>query len=138
MRSTSPFFTKRCTTFVLSRWTTARNPRNYRAWDGDSRGHWEGDTLVVETTNFSDKTNYRGSGSNLHLVERFKRVDTDAIGYELTVDDPTTWVRSWTAAFPMRPSEGPIYEYACHEANMSLMNMLEVARDEEKTSQSRK
>ena len=95
-------------------------------------GRWEGDTLVVETTNFSDKTNYRGSGANLRLVERFKRVDTDAIGYELTVDDPTTWVRSWTAAFSMRPSEGPIYEYACHEANMSLMNMLEVARDEEK------
>ena len=93
----------------------------------------------METTNFSDKTNYRGSGANLHLVERFKRVDTDAIGYELTVDDSTTWVRSWTAAFPMRPSEGPIYEYACHEANMSLMNMLEVARDEEKAlSQSKK
>jgi hypothetical protein len=110
-----------------------------RQWFGDSRGRWEGDTLVVETTNFSDKTNYRGSGANLRLVERFKRVDTDAIGYELTVDDPTTWVRSWTAAFPMRPSEGPIYEYACHEANMSLMNMLEVARDEEKAlSQSKK
>jgi hypothetical protein len=105
-----------------------------RQYLGDSRGRWEGETLVVETTNFSGKTNYRGSSENLRLVERFKRIDADTIGYELTVDDPTTWVRPWTAAFPMRPSEGPIYEYACHEANMGLMNMLEVARDEEKAA----
>jgi hypothetical protein len=104
-------------------------------WFGSSRGHWEGDTLVVETTNFSDKTNYRGSGRGLHMVERFTRVAPDAIGYQLTVDDPTTWTRSWTAAFPMRPSEGLLYEYACHEDNLGLHNMLEVARDEEKALQ---
>jgi hypothetical protein len=103
-----------------------------RQWFGNSRGHWEGDTLVVETTNFSDKTNYRGSSANLRLVERFTRLASDAIGFQLTVDDPATWARPWTAAFPMRPSEGPIYEYACHEANVGLMDILEVARDEEK------
>jgi hypothetical protein len=103
-----------------------------RQWFGDSRGRWDGDTLVVETTNFSDKTNYRGAGANLHLTERFTRLDARTIGYQITVEDPTTWARSWTAAFPMRPSEGIIYEYACHEGNYGLMNMLEVARDEEK------
>jgi len=107
-------------------------------WFGSSRGHWDGATLVVETVNFSDKTNFRGSGANLHLVERFTRLDADTIGYQLTVDDPTTWARAWTAAYPMKPSEGPIYEYACHEANVGLMDILEVARDEEKHSQSGK
>ena len=101
-------------------------------WFGSSRGHWDGTALVVETVNFSDKTNFRGSGANLHLIERFARLDADTIGYQLTVEDPTTWTRPWTAAFPMRPSEGLIYEYACHEANVGLMDILEVARDEEK------
>jgi hypothetical protein len=109
-----------------------------RQWFGDSRGHWEGDTLIVETANFSDKTNYRGSGASLHLVERFTRLSADTIGYQITVDDPTTWARSWTAAFPMRPSEGQIYEYACHEANVGLMDILEVARDEEKAALNKK
>ena len=104
-----------------------------RQWFGSSHGHWDGATLVVETQNFSDKTNFRGSGANLHLVERFTRINADTIGYQLTVDDPTTWPRPWTAAYPMKPSEGPIYEYACHEANVGLMDILEVARDEEKT-----
>jgi hypothetical protein len=103
-----------------------------RQWFGDSRGRWDGNTLVVETANFSDKTNYRGSGATLHLVERFTRLDAETIGYQLSVEDPTTWARPWTVAFPMRPSEGLIYEYACHEANLGLMNILEVARDEEK------
>jgi hypothetical protein len=102
-----------------------------RQWFGNSRGHWEGDTLVVETTNFSDKTSYRGSSANMRLIERFTRLASDAIGFQVTVDDPATWARPWTAAFPMRPSEGPIYEYACHEANVGLMDILEVARDEE-------
>ena len=105
-----------------------------RQWLGDSRGRWDGNTLVVETTNFSDKTNFRGSGANLHLVERFTRVGADAIGYEVTLDDPTTWTRSWTAALPMRPSEGLIYEYACHESNIGLYDILEVARDEDKAA----
>jgi hypothetical protein len=107
-------------------------PGSIRQWFGDSRGHWEGDTLVVDTSNFSEKINYRGASTKLHLVERFRRVDKDTIDYQLTVDDPTTWTKPWTAAFPMRPSEGLLYEYACHEGNYGLMNMLEVARDGEK------
>jgi hypothetical protein len=103
-----------------------------RQWFGNSRGHWEGDTLVVETANFSDKTNFRGSSANLHLVERFTRLAPDIVGFQVTVDDPATWARPWTAVFPMRPTEGVIYEYACHEANVGLMDILEVARDEEK------
>jgi hypothetical protein len=109
-----------------------------RQWLGDSRGHWDGSTLVVETTNFSDKTNFRGSGANLHLVERFTRVGPDTIGYEVTMNDPTTWTRPWTAALPMRPAEGLIYEYACHESNIGLYDILEVARDEDKAAAARK
>ena len=101
---------------------------------GDSRGHWEGETLVVETTNFSDQSNFRGSSKNLTLVERFTRIDADTLGYELTIADPTVWAQPWTVAYPMRPSEGPIYEYACHEGNSGLQNILEVARDEEKAA----
>jgi hypothetical protein len=104
---------------------------NVRPMLGDSRGHWEGDTLVIETQNFSSKMNYRGASTNLRLVERFKRLGPDTIGFQVTVDDPTTWSKPWTAAFPMRPSEGLIYEYACHEGNYGLKNILEVARDEE-------
>jgi hypothetical protein len=103
-----------------------------RGYLGDSRGRWEGDTLVVETTNFSEKANYRGANTNLKLIERFRRVDARTLAFELTVEDPTTWTKSWTAAFPMRLSDGEIYEYACHEGNYGLLNMLEVARDEEK------
>jgi hypothetical protein len=101
-------------------------------WFGDARGHWEGDTLVVEMRNFSNKTNYRGSGATLHTIERFTRLGKDALEFRLTVDDPHTFVRPWTALLPMRTSEGPIYEYACHEANVGLYDILEVARDEEK------
>jgi hypothetical protein len=113
----------------------ARLGSGIRQWFGDSRGHWEGNTLVVETANFSSKTNYRGSSQNMRLVEKFTRVGTDAIGYELTVDDPATWVRPWTAAYPMRTSEGLLYEYACHEANLGLRDILEVARDGEKAAE---
>jgi len=102
-----------------------------RQWEGSSRGHWDGDTLVVETTNFSDKSSYRGSGPAMHLTERYTRLDDKTVGVEITVEDPGTWARPWTAALTMRPSEGPIYEYACHEANMGLRDILEVARDED-------
>jgi len=105
---------------------------------GDSRGHWDGDTLVVESQNFSDKTNYRGSGATLRTVERFTRVGKDRIDFQVTVNDPHTFVRPWTAALPMVTSEGPIYEYACHEANVGLYDILEVARDEEKAAAKRK
>ena len=108
-----------------------------RKWMGDSRGHWEGNTLVVDTTNFSDKTSFRGSGANLHLVERFTRVDADTLEYRFTADDPTTWTRPWTVAFPMIRTEGPIYEYACHEGNYGLPNILSAARVAEREAGSR-
>jgi hypothetical protein len=102
-----------------------------RQWEGSSRGHWDGDTLVVETTNFSDKTSYRGSSPAMRITERYTRLDDKTVGVEITVDDPATWSKPWTAALTMRPSEGPIYEYACHEANLGLKDILEVARDED-------
>jgi hypothetical protein len=103
-------------------------------WIGSSRGHWEGDTLVVETTNFSGQQNYRGSTTGLNLVERYTRVSKDRIEMRLTVSDPTTWEKPWTVLLPMRPTEGEMIEYACHEGNYSMTNLLEVARDEEKAN----
>ena len=105
---------------------------NVRRWLGDARGRWEGDTLVVDTINFTDKTNFRGSGANLHLVERFTRLDADTLEYRFTVDDPATWTRPWTVAYPMMKTDGPIYEYACHEANYGLADILSGARAEER------
>jgi hypothetical protein len=106
-----------------------------RSWMGDSRGRWEGDTLVIDTTNFTDRTNFRGSGANLHLVERITRLDADTIEYRFTVEDPTTWTRPWTAAYPMVRSDGPIYEFACHEGNYGLRDILSGARYEEMAAQ---
>jgi hypothetical protein len=108
---------------------------NVRQWNGDSRGRWEGNTLVVETTNFSDKTNFRGSGGKLHLIERFTRVDAETIDYQFTVDDPATWTRPWTGAIPLPKIEGPIYEYACHEGNYGMFGILAGARAEEKAAE---
>jgi hypothetical protein len=84
---------------------------------GDSRGRWAGDTLVVDTVNFTDKTAFRGSTEGLHLVERFTRVSADTIEYTFTVEDPATWTRPWTAAITLTKTPGPMYEYACHEGN---------------------
>jgi hypothetical protein len=109
-------------------------PENIRQWRGDSRGHWEGDTLVVERTNFTDKTSFRRSGENMHLVERFTRIDADTLLYEYTMDDPESFTRSWTAVFPMRKTEAPIFEYACHEGNYSMSNLLAGARAQEKAA----
>jgi hypothetical protein len=103
-----------------------------RRWQGDSRGRWEGDTLVVDTTNFTDKTNFRGADENLHLVERFTRVDPKTLLYEFTVDDPTAFTKPWTAALPMTKTTEQIFEYACHEGNYALTNILRGARSEEK------
>ncbi len=100
-------------------------------WMGDSRGRWDGDTLVVETTNFTDKTAYRGSTTGLHLVERFSRVDADTLRYEVTVEDPATWTRPWTAALDMPRTDGLMYEYACHEGNYGMVNLLRGARVQE-------
>jgi hypothetical protein len=107
-------------------------PSTIRQWMGDSRGHWEGDTLVVDTTNFTDRTAFRGSSENMHLVERFRRVDADTILYQFTVDDPSTWAHSWSAEIPMTKIQGPIFEYACHEGNYGMENNLSGARAEEK------
>jgi hypothetical protein len=103
-------------------------PRTLRQWVGDSRGRWEGDMLVVETTNFLRETGFRGSSANMRLVERFRRVDADTLLYEFTVEDSTTWTRPWTAVIPMRPLEGQMFEYACHEGNYGMTNLLAGAR----------
>jgi len=92
-----------------------------RRWTGDPRGRWEHGTLVVDTINFSEKTELRGSSEHLHLVERFTRIDADTIEYRFTAEDPTTWTRAWTASFPLRKSKEPMYEYACHEGNARSM-----------------
>jgi hypothetical protein len=107
-------------------------PSTIRLWLGDSRGRWDGDTLVVDTTNFTDKTGFRGSGTNLHLVERFRRVDAKTLHYEFTVDDPATFTKPWTAALPMTASRERIFEYACHEGNYALPDILRGARYQER------
>jgi hypothetical protein len=106
-----------------------------RQWLGDSRGHWEGSTLVVDTTNFSPKTDFSGSGAGLHVVERFTRVAPETLEYTFTVEDPTTWTKSWTAMIPMKRNPDLIYEYACHEGNDSIVGVLRGARADEKARQ---
>jgi hypothetical protein len=101
---------------------------NIRQLMGDSRGHWEGNTLVVDTTNFSGKFSFRGSDENLHLTERFTRVSPDTLLYEFTVDDPTAFSRPWTAQIPVTKTKGPIFEYACHEGNYAMTDILAGAR----------
>ncbi|MCY4600630.1 MAG: hypothetical protein OXF27_12015 [Acidobacteria bacterium] len=103
-----------------------------RQWMGVSRGRWEGDTLVVETTNFLRETHFRGSSANLHLIERFTRINEDRLLYEYTVSDPTTFARPWTVQMPMKLSDANLYEYACHEGNYGMFNLLAGARAEEK------
>jgi hypothetical protein len=107
-------------------------PDSIRRWGGDSRGRWEGDTLVVDTTNFTDRTAFQGSSAALHVVERFTRVSADRILYQFTVDDPNTWTRPWSAEIPMTATKGPMYEYACHEGNHGMPNILGGARFAEK------
>ena len=102
--------------------------KNIRQYQGDSVGHWEGNTLVVDTTNFTDKTAFRGSGEKLHLVERFSRADDNTLLYQFTVEDPGTWDRPWTAEIPMTKAQGPVYEWACHEGNTMIVTILRGAR----------
>ena len=99
-----------------------------RQWPGASRGHWDGDTLVIETTNFSDKTSFQGASSTLHIVERFTRTAEDQVLYEFTAEDPATWERSWSVEMPMWADDGPLYEYHCHEGNYGIVNTLRGAR----------
>lgn len=116
-----------------------------RSWLGDSRGHWEGETLVIDTTNFSPKSNFSwassspasltmGSHEHLHLIERLTRTDLDTLQYEVTADDPTTWTQPWKAMVPWKRSTDRIYEYACHEANRSMEGILSGARADEKAA----
>src|SRR6185369_13553354 len=92
-------------------------PSTMRQWLGDSRGHWEGNTLVVDTTNFTDQTAFRGSGPNLHLIERFTRMDAETLSYQFTVDDPDSFTKPWSAEITSTKTAGPLYEYACNEGN---------------------
>jgi hypothetical protein len=108
---------------------------NIRQWSGDSRGRWEGQTLVVETTNLTDRTRFQGSTEALHVIERFTRVDAETVRYEFTVEDPKTWTRPWTAEIPMMRTEDFIYEYACHEGNYDLANILRAARTLEQAAE---
>ena len=103
-------------------------PAHLRQWVGDSRASWDGDTLVIETRNFLGETSLRGSSANLHLVERFTRAGADALIYEFTVNDPTSWAGPWTAQVQMTRTDEPLYEYACHEGNYSMASSLSGAR----------
>jgi hypothetical protein len=108
-----------------------------RQWMGDSRGHWEGNTLVVDTTDFSGKAPFRGSDQNLHLVERFTRTDVNTMQYEFTVNDPSAFAKPWTAQIPFSTAEGPIFEYACNEGNYAMTDILAGARSQEPKGASR-
>jgi len=107
-------------------------PDNMRQWMGDSRGHWDGDTLVIETTNLNGKNPFRGSSEKMKVTERLWRVDANTLGYRFTIDDPGTWTAPWSAEAPMTKSVGPIFEHACHEGNYGVRNTLAGARREEK------
>ncbi|HYM21839.1 MAG TPA: tannase/feruloyl esterase family alpha/beta hydrolase, partial [Vicinamibacterales bacterium] len=107
-------------------------PDTIRRWNGDSLGRWDGDTLVVDTTNFTDRTAFQGSSAALHVVERFTRVSADTIVYQFTVEDSSTWTRPWSAEIPMLAAKGPLYEYACHEGNYGMPDILRGARFAEK------
>jgi hypothetical protein len=109
-------------------------PAGVRQWEGDSRGRWEGKTLVVDTTNFSPKSFFMGSAENLHLTERFTRVTPDTINYQIRVEDPSTWTKPWTALIRLKQSDQNIYEFACHEGNDSMSGMLSGARAQEKAA----
>jgi hypothetical protein len=103
-------------------------PPEMREWLGDSVGHWEGDTLVVDTTNFRPEVRFRGSNVNLHIIEKFQRVDAKTILYRATIEDPTTFTRPWTVEYPFLATPGPIYEYACHEGNYAMPDIMGGAR----------
>ena len=107
-------------------------PSSLRSWLGDSRGRWDGNTLVVETTNYTPKTNVRGSGEQLRLVERFTRAAAGTLLYEFTIDDPASFARPWTAVLPMAKTTDQIFEYACHEGNYAMEGILRGARSGEK------
>jgi hypothetical protein len=107
-------------------------PSHFRFWLGDPRGHWEGKTLVVDTTNFNGQVRFHGSDENLHVIERFARVKPDEILYQFRIEDPTAFERPWAGEIPLHATQGPIYEYACHEGNYGLAGQLSGARADER------
>jgi hypothetical protein len=113
---------------VISYDSRPRLGKTIQQYRGDSRGRWDGDTLVVETANFNEATQFRGSSAAMKVTERFTMLDRDTIQYRFTVEDPTTWARSWSAEIPLNRTEDPIYEYACHEGNYGLPNILRAQR----------
>jgi hypothetical protein len=112
--------------------TDGRPHTTLRQWSGDSRGRWEGDTLIVDTINFRRETSLQGSTANTHVIERFTRVDADTLKYEFTVSDPGSYTQPWSASLPLSRIPGPIFEYGCHEGNYALPNILAGARAQEK------
>jgi hypothetical protein len=109
-------------------------PSNILSWHGDSRGHWEGDTLVVDTTNYRPRAFMSSSSEKLHVIERFTRTGPESLKYEITISDPGTWTKPWSIMLPLKSSPNPIYEYACHEGNIGLQGILAGARAEEKAA----
>lgn len=107
-------------------------PPSVRRWNGDSIGRWEGETLVVDTTNFTDKTQFQGSSDKLHVVERFTRIDPKTLLYRFTIEDPETWDRPWTGEYPWVQTDELMYEYACHEGNHAMENVLRGARSRDR------
>jgi hypothetical protein len=116
----------------------AQPPAGVKQWVGLSRGRWEGDTLVVETTNFNGKNAFQGSSDNLKVTERFTRTADDTVTYRFTVEDPQTWDRPWTAEAPLAKTDGPIFEFACHETNYGIANILAGARADDKKAAEQK
>ena len=113
-------------------------PKKMRQWMGDSVGRWEGDTLVVDTSNFNEKTRFRGSTENLHVTERFTRTDARTLLYQFTIEDPATWERPWKGEYSWPVTDKPMYEYACHEANYALSGILSGARLREREAAEKK
>lgn len=110
-------------------------PSAIHEWLGDSRGHWEGDTLIVDTTNYKPRSFMSTSSEKLHVIERFSRTGSDSLKYEITIDDPGTWTRPWSLMIPLKHSPNPIYEYACHEGNeRSMAGILAGAKADEQAA----
>jgi hypothetical protein len=116
------------------RMNAQHSPPELQKWLGDSVGHWEGDTLVVETVNVNPKNRFRGASENAKITERFRRVDASTILYRATIDDPVAYAKPWTLEYPFLATSGPVYEYACHEGNYSMQDILGGARKQEAAS----
>jgi len=114
---------------------TQHLPPDIRLWMGDSIGRWDGDTLVVDTANFTEKTRFRGSSTSLHVLERFTRVAPDTVLYRVTIDDPATFTKPWTLEYPFLATAGPIYEYACQEGNYAMTDIMGGARKADRASE---